>query len=47
MLDLFHTHGCEVFMQGMMFPAMKSKNKKLPSTKSRSKYFCGLATVLI
>jgi len=32
MLDLFHTHGCEVFMQGVMFLAIKSK--KLPSTKA-------------
>ena len=28
MLDLFHGHGCEVFMQGVMLPAIKSKKVK-------------------
>jgi len=45
MLDLFHTHGCEVFR--IMFPAIKSKKVKITSNKSRSKCLSGLATVQI
>ena len=34
MLNLFHTHGCELFIQGIMLPAAISlKSEKLPSTK--------------
>jgi len=33
MLNLFHTHGCELFIQGIMLPAISLKSEKLPSTK--------------
>ena len=37
MLDLFHMilmDGCDVFMQEVMLPAIKSKKQKLPLTKA-------------
>jgi len=39
MLDLFHTHGCEVFMQdNAMLPPISLKKWKITSNKSRLKW---------